>query len=106
MDARLPCRPQWIGRDSMIPGPHLLVVDDEAGIRESLSSILADEGYHVEAVGSAEEALQRAAAGDFEVILLDVCLPRIAVLEPLSRFQASPRPPAAITMSGHGPSAT
>ncbi len=44
----------------MIPGPHLLVVDDEAGIRESLSSILADEGYHVEAVGSAEEALQRA----------------------------------------------
>jgi len=40
----------------MTPGPHLLVVDDEAGIRESLSSILEDEGYHVEAVGSAEEA--------------------------------------------------
>jgi len=39
----------------MTPGPHLLVVDDEAGIRESLSSILEDEGYHVEAVGSAEK---------------------------------------------------
>jgi len=59
----------------MNPGPHLLVVDDEAGIRESLSSILEDEGYHVEAVGSAEEALERAAAGDFEVVLLDVWLP-------------------------------
>ena len=34
----------------MTPRPHLLVVDDEAGIRESLSSILKDEGYHVEAV--------------------------------------------------------
>ncbi len=59
----------------MTSKPHLLVVDDEAGIRESLSSILNDEGYHVEAVASAEEALQRAAAGDLEVILLDVWLP-------------------------------
>ena len=50
----------------------LLVVDDEAGIRDSLSSILEDEGYQVEAVGSAEEALERAAAGDFEVVLQDV----------------------------------
>jgi len=42
----------------MNPKPHLLIVDDEAGIRESLSSILKEEGYHVEAVGSAEEALE------------------------------------------------
>jgi len=59
----------------MTSKPHLLVVDDEAGIRESLSSILKDEGYHVEAVASAEEALQRASSGDLEVILLDVWLP-------------------------------
>jgi len=84
----------------MTPGPHLLVVDDEAGIRESLSSILEDEGYHVEAVGSAEEALDRAAAGHFEVVLLDVWLPGIDGLEALSRLQASPRPPAVIMISG------
>src|SRR5258708_18394820 len=102
MDARILCRPQWIGRDSMTPGPHLLVVDDEAGIRESLSSILEDEGYHVEAVGSAEEALERAAAGNFEVVLLDVWLPGIDGLEALSRLQASPLPPAVIMISGHG----
>jgi two-component system, NtrC family, nitrogen regulation response regulator NtrX len=86
----------------MTPGPHLLVVDDEAGIRESLSSILKDEGYHVEAMGSAEEALERAATGDFEVVLLDVWLPGIDGLEALSRLQASPRPPAVIMISGHG----
>ncbi len=86
----------------MNPGPHLLVVDDEAGIRESLSSILEDEGYYVEAVGSAEEALERAAAGDLEVVLLDVWLPGIDGLEALSRLQASPRPPAVIMISGHG----
>src|SRR5258708_26550250 len=102
MDTRLACRPQWIGRHSMTPGPHLLVVDDEAGIRESLSSILEDEGYHVEAVGSAEEALERAAAGNFDVVLLDVWLPGIDGLEALSRLQASPLPPAVIMISGHG----
>jgi two-component system, NtrC family, nitrogen regulation response regulator NtrX len=82
--------------------PHLLVVDDEAGIRESLSLILRDEGYNVQAVATAEEALQRAMAGDLEVILLDVWLPGIDGLEALSRLQAIPRPPAVIMISGHG----
>jgi two-component system nitrogen regulation response regulator NtrX len=68
--------------------PHLLVVDDEAGIRESLSSILRDEGYFVESVGSAEEALERAANGAVEVVLLDVWLPGMDGLEALSRLQA------------------
>jgi len=80
----------------------VLVVDDEAGIRESLSSILADEGYLVEAVGSAEQALERAAAADLEVVLLDVWLPGIDGLEALSRLQSLPRPPAVIMISGHG----
>src|SRR6201998_845947 len=82
--------------------PQLLVVDDEAGIRESLSSILADEGYHVASASSAEEALERASGGDIEVVLLDVWLPGIDGLEALSRLQASPRPPAVIMISGHG----
>ncbi|HXY23649.1 MAG TPA: sigma-54 dependent transcriptional regulator [Candidatus Acidoferrum sp.] len=86
----------------MTPRPHLLIVDDEAGIRESLSSILRDEGYQVEAVGSAEEALERAVLGDLEVILLDVWLPGIDGLEALSRLQAMTRPPEVIMISGHG----
>ena len=47
--------------------PKVLIVDDEAGIRESLGSILRDEHYEVAAVGSAEEALHQIPAGDFEV---------------------------------------
>jgi two-component system nitrogen regulation response regulator NtrX len=82
--------------------PHILIVDDEAGIRESLASILKDESYSVEAVGSAEEALVRTAAGDVEVVLLDVWLPGIDGLEALSRMQSLPRPPAVIMISGHG----
>src|SRR5712672_3099261 len=86
----------------MTTRPHLLVVDDEPGIRESLSSILQDEGYEVDSVASAEEALQRASTGEIEVILLDVWLPGMDGLEALSRLQASQRPPAVIMISGHG----
>ncbi len=82
--------------------PRLLVVDDEPGIRESLASILQDEGYQVDAVGSAEEALERVSFGDFELILLDVWLPGMDGLEALSRIQSGPRPPAVIMISGHG----
>src|SRR5690349_3274184 len=82
--------------------PHILIVDDEAGIRESLTLILRDEGYQVDAVGSAEEALERSAVGDLEVVLLDVWLPGIDGLEALSRIQALPHPPAVIMISGHG----
>ena len=86
----------------MTAHPRILIVDDEAGIRESLASILRDERYAVDAVASAEEALERVGKNDFEVILLDIWLPGIDGLEALSRIQAAPRPPAVIMISGHG----
>src|ERR1700740_3490009 len=86
----------------MTTRPHLLVVDDEPGIRESLSSILQDEGCEVQSVASAEEARERASSGEIEVILLDVWLPGMDGLEALSRLQSSQRPPAVIMISGHG----
>ena len=82
--------------------PKILIVDDEEGIRDSLASILADERYAVEAVPSAEEALDRVAHSSFQVVLLDVWLPGIDGMEALSRIQSLPRPPAVIMISGHG----
>src|SRR5216684_2183953 len=81
--------------------PHILIVDDEAGIRESLSSILTDEGYVAESAESAERALERTAHGGLDVILLDVWLPGMDGLEALSRIQTMPHPPAVIMISGH-----
>src|SRR6202166_2764533 len=85
----------------MPPKPHILIVDDEAGIRESLSSILTDEGYVAESADSAERALERATHGGLDVILLDVWLPGMDGLEALSRIQTMPHPPAVIMISGH-----
>ena len=55
----------------------ILIVDDEAGIRRSLSSILSEEGYAVEAVGSGEECLERLSHGSVDMVLLDVWLPKM-----------------------------
>jgi len=82
--------------------PRVLIVDDEEGIRDSLASILTDECYAVEAVPSAEEALQRIAHSEFQVVLLDVWLPGMDGMEALSRIQGIPRAPAVIMISGHG----
>ncbi len=80
----------------------VLIVDDEAGIRESLASILTEEGYQVEAVASGEEALAMIDRLAIDVVLLDVWLPGIDGLETLGRIQAQPRHPTVIMISGHG----
>jgi two-component system, NtrC family, nitrogen regulation response regulator NtrX len=80
----------------------ILIVDDEAGIRESLCSILAEEGYRVEAVASAEEALAMVDRGGIDVVLMDIWLPGMDGMEALERLQGLPRPPVVIMISGHG----
>ena len=80
----------------------ILVVDDESGIRQSLTSILEEEGYRVEAVGSGEECLATVAARPFDLILLDVWLSGIDGLVTLERLQQSVPAPMVVMISGHG----
>ena len=80
----------------------ILVVDDESGIRQSLTSILEEEGYRVEAVGSGEECLATLAARPFDLILLDVWLPGVDGLVTLERLQQSVPAPMVVMISGHG----
>jgi two-component system, OmpR family, alkaline phosphatase synthesis response regulator PhoP len=55
----------------------VLVVEDEAGLRLTLSDRLASEGYDVEVAGDGEAGLAKAAGGSFDLIVLDVMLPRM-----------------------------
>jgi two-component system alkaline phosphatase synthesis response regulator PhoP len=53
----------------------LLLVEDEPGLVMTLTDRLLAEGYEVESVGEAPAALERATAGSYDAILLDVMLP-------------------------------
>src|SRR5881397_1812424 len=54
--------------------PPLLVVDDEKNMRLSLEAVMADEGYEVRAVDSAEQALRLLDLEDFFMIITDARL--------------------------------
>jgi DNA-binding NtrC family response regulator len=53
----------------------VLIIDDEAAIRESLETLLESEGYEVQSAASAEEGLSRLGAREFDLVLLDLALP-------------------------------
>jgi DNA-binding NtrC family response regulator len=53
----------------------ILIVDDEAAIRESLETLLAIEGYSVETARTAEEGLAMLASSPRDLMLLDFALP-------------------------------
>ncbi|MDE1154428.1 MAG: sigma-54 dependent transcriptional regulator [Acidobacteriaceae bacterium] len=85
---------------------HVLIVDDEADIRESLEAILREEEYVVTTAGTAAEALALAQEGDFQAVLLDIWLPDGDGLDILGKIRGEdssrPNPPEVIMISGHG----
>src|SRR5579864_8661738 len=81
--------------------PTILIVDDEAGIRESLSSVLQEDGYRVEAVASGEECLAFIHRKPVDLILLDVWLPGMDGMETLRRLRETEICPMVVMISGH-----
>ena len=80
----------------------ILIVDDEAGVRASLSGILSDEGYRVDAVETGEAGLKAVESNRYELALLDVWLPGIDGIETLTRIQAIDPDLPIVVISGHG----
>jgi two-component system, OmpR family, alkaline phosphatase synthesis response regulator PhoP len=54
----------------------ILLVEDEPGLVLTISDLLASEGYEVTAAGDGETAVAKAADGRFDLIVLDVMLPK------------------------------
>src|SRR5213594_392259 len=66
----------------------VLIIDDEAAIRESLETLLELEGYAVESASSGEEGLSRVDERAFDLVLLDLALPDRNGIDVLAEIRA------------------
>lgn len=55
-----------------------LIVDDEEPIRSMLSAIARSKGFNVDTAADGQEALEKLGSGRFDVIILDLMMPRVS----------------------------
>jgi len=80
----------------------ILIIDDEAAIRESLETLLEFEGYSVESAETAGEGLARLSERAFDLVLLDFALPDRNGLEVLTEIRARDSQLAVIMITAYG----
>jgi two-component system nitrogen regulation response regulator NtrX len=81
----------------------ILVVDDEADIRELVQEILTEEGYAVDVAANATEARAACKRQPLDLVLLDISMPDTDGISLLREWQSSQAVTAPIVMmSGHG----
>jgi two-component system, NtrC family, response regulator AtoC len=81
---------------------NVLIIDDEPGLRQTVSLILADEGYEVQAASDGEEGLAKALETKPDIILCDVRMPRLGGLEFLERYRSAAGNGMVIMMTAYG----
>ncbi len=67
--------------------PKILIIDDDDNIRKVLVAILEDEGYNVESVGTAKEAIERTKERFYNIALIDIRLPDMEGIELLTKIR-------------------
>ncbi len=67
--------------------PHILIVDDDLSIRDTMYEFIEMAGYEASVAASAEEALDVLSINSFEVVITDIMLPGIDGLELTDRIK-------------------
>ncbi len=80
---------------------HVLVVDDEQGIRQVLEDVLGDEGYQVTSVENGFQALEVLARETIDLVILDVWLPNMGGIDVLKRVKQDWPDVEVVVISGH-----
>jgi CheY-like chemotaxis protein len=84
----------------------ILVVDDEPGLRQTVSRILGAEGHTVGTAGEGEEALSKLSTEDVDLVLCDLRMPKMDGLEFIERYTSGGGNALVIAMSAYGDSDT
>jgi two-component system alkaline phosphatase synthesis response regulator PhoP len=66
----------------------ILIVDDDEMVRIALSELLKPEGYEIDSVGSAKEALDRINEKRYNLLMLDIIMPEMNGLELCKKVRA------------------
>jgi len=90
------------GETTPAPAGSVLIIDDEAAIRESLQTLLELEGYEVASAATGEDGLARVGERPFDLVLLDVALPDRNGIELLSEFRGHQPPLPVIIITAYG----
>ncbi len=80
----------------------ILIVDDDQGIRKTLKNILEFEKYQVEEASDGFECLIKLKRKDFDIIILDIKMPKMDGMETLERIQKLKPDIPVLMISGHG----
>src|SRR3982751_1958989 len=81
--------------------PRILVIDDEAGIRDSMRMILEYEGYDCLLAATGPEGLAMAEREAPDLVFLDIKMPAMDGIEVLERLKARSDSPPVVMISGH-----
>ena len=65
----------------------ILIIDDDEAIRDGCQQILTRKGYHVESAGEAVRGLEMALKDTYDLILLDIKMPKMSGLEILKKLK-------------------
>ncbi len=82
--------------------PSVLIVDDEASIRQTLSGILSDDGFDVQSAANGYEALKIIASEAPDIVLLDIWMQGMDGIETLKAIKKENPTIPVILISGHG----
>jgi DNA-binding NtrC family response regulator len=80
----------------------ILIVEDDASVRESLLSVLESKDYVVESVSDGEQAVKAIEQRDYDVLLLDLQLPKISGMEVLANAKKLSPDTSIVILTAHG----
>ena len=82
--------------------PHILVIDDEKSIRNTLKEVLEYEKHTVEIASDGEEGIELFKSNQFDIVLCDIKMPKMDGIEVLDQIFNHSTDTPVVMISGHG----
>jgi DNA-binding NtrC family response regulator len=83
-------------------GSKIMIVDDEAGIRNLLSEVLLEKGFDVTSAKDGRESLEYLKENNFDLLITDINMPHLNGIELLKKMKKAGRKEKVVIMTGGG----